>query len=86
MIASKSDCSNGRVRLDVSASGKCLLAEEENGVAEDENSAVEDETIRLDKEEALGLTFFTTMVMRSSQRLSSLDGSLAAIVIRIAPE
>lgn len=76
--SSKPYCSNGVVEADVSAPGTAVLAEEES-------SAADDEMIPPDQE-ALGKIVLLMKVLRPAQESSKLVGSLAAIVVRVAPE
>jgi len=76
--SSKPYCSNGVVEVDVSAPGTSVLAEEGS-------SAANDETIPPDHE-ALGKILLLMKVLRPAQESSTLIGSLAAIVGRVAPE
>jgi len=76
--SSKPYCSNGVVEVDVSAPGTSVLAVEES-------SAAVDEMIPPDQE-ALGKILLLMKVLRPAQQSSTLVGSLAAIVGRVAPE
>ena len=71
-------CSKGVVEVDVSAPGMSVLAGKES-------SAAVDEMIPPDQE-ALGMILLLMKVMRPAQESSRLVGSLAAIVVRVAPE
>lgn len=75
---SKPYCSIGVVEVDVSASETSVLAEEEK-------SAADDDIIPPDQE-AVGKILLLMTVLRPAQESIKRVGSLAAIVVKIAPE